>query len=674
MIKGLFEPDGWLQQVRANSKYRIGQAMMAESVARTIQQGGLSVMEAGTGVGKTYAYVLPALLSGRRVLISTATKNLQDQLFNRDIPELVQLLGQPVRTALLKGRSSYLCLHRMERAAEAVRTPAVTAALRKIISWSRTTQRGDLAELPGLGESSTLIPLITSTRDNCLGTDCPQARDCHVNKARREAASADVVVINHHLYFSDHQLRQTGHAQLLPSAEVVVFDEAHVLADVGRQYLGLELGTSQLMELCRDLLSVGLQKARGLAPWPDIHGALELAIQRWRLCWPEETYNTRRLEWEGPAPSGVDGTQWTEGLQALESAVRQAVRACANVLELDPEFARLNDRLQEIMRRLNLFGQACPAEHVRWIELSRQVRMVQTPLHIGEWMKSHVWAAPNSADEKADGATRARAFILTSATLTQQDRFDWFVAALGLEESATLRVPSPFDYARQGLLLIPRDMPEPAHPGHAAAVAAMTRQVVQHLRGKTLVLTTSLKAMQLIAQTLRADDGVQGMVEVLCQGESPKHELVERFRQVDANARGAVLVGSASFWEGVDIPGHALSCVIIDKLPFPSPADPWMKALGTSLRSKGLNPFQHHALPQAILALKQGVGRLIRQETDTGLMIIADKRLLTASYGRMMLASLPPMTRVTHLEEAWARWATHQSFHQGLPDETAPLV
>lgn len=668
---------GSLAQAVPGFQPRAGQTDMAMAVTQTLEQGGQLVVEAGTGVGKTYAYLVPVLLSGQRALVSTATKALQDQLFSRDIPRLVEVLGLPVRVALLKGRSNYLCLHRMEQArhsAEATQ-PGAQRALAKIESWSQATRTGDMAELTGLDERSSLWPLVTSTRDNCLGSSCPRYRACHVNLARKEAMASDVVVINHHLFFADMAVRESGVAELLPTVRVTVFDEAHQLNEIGVNFLGKQLSTVQLLELSRDVLATGLQLARGLVDWHALTDQLEKASRDLRLAAGMHRGSVR-LRWTEAVPEGVEAAEWTPALHKLAQALTHMQSGLETVAELAPDFQRLLERAQELGQKTDLFAKAPDPEGVRWAEVSAQLRLMESPLDIAQAFSALTQPVPARAMPPADGDAHdpdsvqalmagdprhgaepqappssglgQRAWIFTSATLGDEPSLRWFTEPCGLTSAQVMQVSSPFDYARQAALYVPEHLPKPGDPGHAGHVAQLVVEAVALLGGRTLVLTTTLNAMRSIGEYLQTRLDPALNVEVLVQGQSPKRRLMERFRQGAADGHpGCVLVASASFWEGFDVPGDALQLVVIDKLPFPPPGDPLFEARSQRITREGRSAFADHALPEAAVALKQGAGRLIRSETDCGVLVVCDTRLATMSYGRRLIRGLPEMRRLS---------------------------
>lgn len=647
-VEEAFAPDGVLSRAAEHFVPRSGQTEMALAVARAIEGAYPLVVEASTGVGKTFSYLVPALLSGERVLLSTATKALQDQLFGRDLPRLVESLGLPVRTALLKGRGSYLCLHRMEMARQDAHLPdgVSTRTLAKIEEWSQATRTGDLAELPGLDERSPVIPLVTSTRENCLGAQCPRFRACHVNLARREAMVADVVVINHHLFFADLAVRESGVAELLPSVRIAIFDEAHQLNETGVQFLGRNLTTGQLLDFARDMLAAGLQLARGLVDWQQVVGATEQAARELRLCAGKQ-YPGTKLRWTGETPDGLSASGWSEAVAAVHAACVQACAALDTVSEIAPDFVRLHERAAELAARAEGFVQACEPGCVRWVDVGTQLRLVESPLDISKAMKSKVLGA---------GEEGTKSWIFTSATLGDDDKLSWFTQPCGLADARVLKVGSPFDYERQAALYVPQDFPKPGDPSHTAKVAASAAAWARQLGGRTMVLTTTLRALRMIGEALQLAFEESGDLEVLVQGAMPKRVLIERFREGNTQGgRGCVLVASASFWEGIDVPGDALQLVIIDKLPFPPPNDPLAEARAKLLESQGRSAFNDYFLPEAAVALKQGAGRLIRRETDQGILVVCDGRLASMGYGRRLLRALPPMQRLASEQELMER-------------------
>ena len=631
-----FAAGGALARADAGYVEREVQQRFAQAVAAALDQRSALVAEAGTGVGKTFAYLVPLLLSGRRALVSTATKSLQDQLYLRDLPRLTQALGVPVRLALLKGRASYLCLHRLDQAGQggAPGQPVLlpdrfaVRALSRVQAWAQATVSGDLAELEGLNERSPVIPLITSTRENCLGSDCPKFAACHVVKARREAMVADIVVVNHHLFFADMALRDTGVAELLPSVDAAVFDEAHQLVEAGVQFLGTTLGSAQAIDFARDLLALGLQQARGLVDWQALASACEHAARDLRLAAAGtlgEVRGSLKVRW-GERSEQID---FISALHALSQACTAAAEGVQAVIDLGPDFVKLKERAGTLAQLAAAFQLEAAPSHVRWIDVSpQQARLVESPLDIREMLTEQRARAP-------------KAWIFTSATLGDDDDLSWFTATTGLEDAVKLRLGSPFDYAALARLYVPVRFPKPNEAGHAVAVATLAARCAAALGGRTFVLTTTLRALPVVAQTLRTelDAADCSHIELLVQGTQPKRALLQRFLSRPAS----VLIGSQTFWEGIDVPGDALQCVLIDKLPFPPPNDPLIEARVKRLESQGRNAFKECFVADAAVSLKQGAGRLIRSETDRGLLVVCDPRMAKMPYGARLRAALPPM-------------------------------
>lgn len=623
---------------------------MALAVAKALQAGEHLAVEAGTGVGKTFAYLVPVLLSGQRALLSTATQALQEQLFMRDIPAVSRALGLPVRAALLKGRSSYLCLHRLERArtvgSSAQRDPAVAAGLEQVQRWARLTRSGDVNELEGLDERSPLRPLITSTRHNCAGITCPQAAACHVNLARRQAREADWVVINHHLFFADQVMRETEAVDWLPETGVVVLDEAHQLNDTGVQLLAQSISSDQLHDLAREAGVLGNAWARGLRPWAHLVLKLEQACRAVGSL--ERGVGAQgRSAWTDITPVGLHPTAWLQAVSGLDQALTALLEAVTATAQSAADLTRLLERIKVLQ---NTWSQVAPgstspmdAASVRWIEwgADRSWRMVRAPLDSAARFSRLVHEAEPGV----------RSWIFASATLGHDDALSWFTRGLGLVGHPmlrTLRVASPFDHGDQASLFVPDDLPDPSDAAHTPELAARVAQWATRLGGRTLVLTTTLRAASRMAAALseQVHQGRCAPTLVLAQGRMSRGALLDRFRAAASTPHGAVLVASASFWEGVDLAGDSLQLLVIDKLPFPAPDDPLTAARAARLEAQGLKAFGDGYLPEAAMALKQGAGRLIRTETDRGVLVIGDRRLLTRSYGAQLLSSLPPMGRL----------------------------
>ncbi len=686
----MFAPDGPLSKVDAHFRPREGQTSMAQAVASTISMGGALVVEAGTGVGKTFAYLVPALLSGEKVVISTATKTLQDQLFGRDLPALIKALNLPTQMALLKGRANYVCLYRLNQSRQEGLFPDryVVSLLAKVERWALTTQTGDLSELEALDERSPLMPMITSTRDNCLGSECPQYKSCHVALARREALAADVVVINHHLFFADLSMKETGMAELLPNAQVLIFDEAHQLNEIGINFLGEQLSSYQLLELATDLLALGVSSGKGMGEWQALSSKLELASKTFKATF-SDLDRGQKLAWSEHAPEGLDASQWSQALANIEEVLTLAQEAIEPLSESAPEWVRLLERFEAAIVLTHVFSQTTKEGCVRWVELGGSVRLVQAPLEIAHILepriKGQASLSSNDLVKGSEDAMRAqgetneqgaqeegpqhstqhtqvgpsvanasplKSWIFTSATLGHDASLSWFTQPCGLESAQVLQVKSPFDYPKQAVLFVPKGMVLPSHADHSKEVSELAQKIVRVLRGRTLVLTTTLRALKDISERLKTLLKDDPQIEVLAQGEGSKTELMQRFRSASQGVddKAYVLVASASFWEGFDVPGDALQAVIIDKLPFPPPNDPMVQAKSKRLESLGKSPFNHYFLAEAAVSLKQGAGRLIRRESDKGVLVVCDTRLSGTGYGKRLMAALPPMAKASSEE------------------------
>jgi ATP-dependent DNA helicase DinG len=616
--------EGLLARSLEGFTFRSQQLEMAERVAAVLEHGGVLITEAGTGTGKTFAYLVPALLSGRKVLLSTGTRNLQDQLFHRDLPLVRDALGVPAQVALLKGRANYLCIHRMENVLleGRLRARVLVDHLTAVQRWSGRTVSGDIAELTEIPEDSEIWPLVTSTSDNCLGQECPVYSKCHLVEARRRAQEADLVVINHHLLCADFALKEEGFGELLPAADCIVVDEAHQLPETASNFFGLSVSGRQLLELARDSEQEYHREAGDLPEIPERAAALSKAVRDLRLSFGVEL---RRGPWRE-----ISGDR--QILAALEQVRQELARleeSLAAVRERGKGLASCCERCGALGLGLAALCEDGDADDVRWFETHRQsFRLTRTPLEIAGLFRAQMERHPAG-------------WIFTSATLAVGESFRHFQDRLGLEQAETARWESPFDYPRQALWLIPRGMPDPRTPGYTEAVLEVAVPVLEASRGRAFLLFTSHRALREAAELLetRID------YPILVQGSAPKGELLERFRRLG----NAVLLGTASFWEGVDVRGEALSCVLIDKLPFASPGDPVLQARIDALREQGGNPFMEFQVPQAAIALKQGAGRLIRDESDRGVLVVCDPRLLKKGYGHTFLASMPPMARTREL-------------------------
>jgi ATP-dependent DNA helicase DinG len=643
-INDLFSASGTLAKGIDGFRPRQSQTDMARAVADTIQSRGTLLAEAGTGTGKTFAYLVPALLWGGKVIISTGTKNLQDQLFLRDIPIVRQAMNAPVTVALLKGRANYLCHFHLERTQQNGRLTSRddVGYLRDIARFIKTTSSGDKAELSRVPENALIWNLVTSTRDNCLGAECTYYQDCFVMKARKEAQQADVVVVNHHLFFADVALKDTGVAELLPTANTVIFDEAHQLPDTATLFFGDTVSTSQVMELCRDVLAEGLTHARDGADWGAVVSTVEKAARDLRLTFPSEG---SRLALEQIAQS----SPFFSALEHLKSMLKQLAEVLSSQAERAETIEQCRVRTIEITAQLEAWNHVgLVDEHaakVLWVEaFSQALQLHQTPLSIAPIFSKQREGPP-------------RAWIFTSATLAVKNDFSHYTDQLGLSDEPAKSWPSPFDYANQALLYVPAHLPPPNSPGYTDAVVDAALPVIEAAGGRAFVLCTTLRAVKRVAERLREIfEQKKYNWPLLVQGELGRTELLSQFRA----SGNAVLVGSQSFWEGVDVRGDALSVVIIDKLPFAPPDDPVLAARIAEMEKRGLNGFMHHQLPEAIINLKQGAGRLIRDENDRGVLMICDSRIISKPYGRRIWQSLPAFRRTREI-------GTVQEFLSGRP-------
>lgn len=616
---------------------------MAKAIASAIASQKTLIAEAGTGTGKTFAYLVPALLWGGKVILSTGTKNLQDQLYLRDIPTVRKALHAPVSVALLKGRANYVCHFHLERTLQNGRLTSRedVGYLREISRFVKTTSSGDKAELSKVPESASVWNLVTSTRDTCVGAECQYYQDCFVMKARKEAQQADVVVVNHHLFFADVALKDTGVAELLPSANTVIFDEAHQLPETATLFFGETISTSQVLELCRDVLAEGLAHARDGAEWAKVVAPVERAARDLRLAFPQDVI---RLAVSQIAPSSA----FFPALETLQSELDAMIAVLENQAERAETIEQCRTRAIELQGKLSAWDSAqdkaadksdAGQERVLWVEaFSSSLQLHQTPLSIAPIFSKQREGSP-------------RAWIFTSATLAVKNDFNHYTSQMGLWNEPAQSWPSPFEYERQGLLYVPDNLPQPNSLNYTDAVIDAALPMIEASGGRAFFLCTTLRAVNRAAERLREEFAKKKLpFPLLVQGESGRTELLDRFRA----AGNAVLIGSQSFWEGVDVRGEALSLVIIDKLPFAPPDDPVLAARIEALEKKGLNGFMHHQLPEAIINLKQGAGRLIRDESDRGVLMICDPRLISKPYGRRIWQSLPAFKRTRDAKVACA--------------------
>jgi ATP-dependent DNA helicase DinG len=646
----VFGPGGALAGSVAGFVPRASQAEMAATVYDAVQGGVTLVAEAGTGTGKTFAYLVPVLLAGGKVLISTGTKPLQDQLFRKDLPAVLASLKLNVAAALLKGRANYLCLHRLDRAeAEGLLPTREDAAhLRAIRRFASETVTGDRAELPSVPENAGVWPLVTSTRDNCLGAECPRFTDCFLFKARREAQAADVVVVNHHLFLADLAMREDSIRDFLPTVDTVVLDEAHQLPSIAADFFGVTLSLGQLLEAGRDARTLGLSRAADGASWTLLTSRYERAVRDVRLALAD-------CGLVAGSRTPLDRLRRREALQESVQGVDAAATEVARALEInrarDGEIDLLANRFAELRRQLQDWSRALgesPREDDAPPEEDPSVRWVAVSQHGAQFNRTPL--APGQALARVRG-TLPQPWILTSATLTTAGRFDHFLAELGIENCVTARWESPFDFDRQGLFYLPRDLPAPSDPRFPEHVAETAWPLIRANGGRAFVLCTTLRAVDRVAQRLGQLIESESLdLPLLVQGASTRRALIDAFRA----AGNAVLVGSVSFWEGIDIRGEALSLVVIDKLPFAPPDDPVVEAKIRHLKRAGRNAFNEYQLPEAVMLMKQGAGRLIRDEHDRGVLMILDERLVTKSYGRTVVASLPSFARTRSEADAIA--------------------
>ncbi|MDI6748049.1 MAG: ATP-dependent DNA helicase [Rhodocyclaceae bacterium] len=678
-LERLFAADGPLARAISGYRLRDQQVAMARQVFAAIESNSVLIAEAGTGTGKTFAYLAPALLAGGKVIISTGTKTLQDQLFNRDLPTVRDALGMPATVALLKGRSNYVCPYHLERALAGGRlnSRAEVIHLNAIARFAKATASGDKAECRDVPDDSGAWPLATSTRDNCLGQECAYVKECFVVAARREALAADVVVVNHHLFFADVMLKDDGMGELLPSCNTVIFDEAHQLPEVAGLFFGEAIGTGQLLDLAHDTKLEGIAAAKDYPPLQDAARALEKATRDLRLAFKHEGLRLSFAQWQThtaavAALAELQGTldelnKHIESQAGRSEGLANCLRRCGETIyqlrhwqnqkvgagEMKyPVAGTANPPLPQPLPReggggrseslRDFHGDDEEEIYVRWVEVgSYAVTLNRTPLSVANIFRRQLEGHP-------------RAWIFTSATLAVGSDFSHYQQALGLSEATTGRWDSPFDYPANALLYCPQGLPEPNHPDYSEAVVEAAWPVIRAssaARGGAFVLCTSLRAMRRIHELLATRIAAAGAeMPLLLQGECSKSELLDRFRQLG----NAVLVASQSFWEGVDVRGAALSLVVIDKLPFAPPDDPVLTARIDSLKQQGRNAFFEVQLPRAVISMKQGAGRLIRDEVDRGVLMVCDPRLIGKSYGRRIWQSLPPMRRSRELADVEA--------------------
>lgn len=644
-IQDIFSRNGPFAEADESYRERPAQVELAQAIDDTIVSGGTLVAEAGTGTGKTWAYLVPAMLGGGKVLVSTGTRTLQDQLFTRDLPRVREVLGLPLAIALLKGRSNYVCHYHLEKLQSddrGLKSRSEVHQLRQIQTFVQRSDTGDRADLGQIPEDADIWNRVTSTRENCLGQDCPNVRDCFVLKARRKAQDSEIIVINHALFMADLVLREEGVTDLLPAADTVIFDEAHQLPDTATRFLGQSISTHQLLDACRVIETAGLAHARESANWSEQAGRIEQAARDMRLaCAVLDRLPGRRVTFEAfPDPVEFDAAR-----ERLGQALDEVGAMLAAIEQVHPDLAAAARVVEGLSARLQEWGKPgrsektpVPADRmlVRWVEAGlHHVRLHAAPLSVAEAFSRY--------------HQPGQSWIFTSATLSVQGDFSHFTSRLGLEDARTMSLASPFDYSSQALLYVPQHLPAPQSPDFQAAFVAELLPLIIASRGHTLVLCTTLKAVENIAALIADALDAQGLSwPVMRQGNGSRRDLLERFRTTEH----AILVGSASFWEGIDVQGEQLTLVAIDKLPFAPPDDPVLDARLRACRMAGGNPFMEYQLPEAAISLKQGAGRLIRSETDWGVLMVGDTRLVDKPYGKPLWRGLPPFARTREQQVA----------------------
>lgn len=619
-VSQCFAKEGALAKAIPGFKARQSQLDMAHAVASVIKDKKQLVVEAGTGTGKTFAYLAPALLAGKKVIVSTGTKALQEQLFHRDLPLVKDALKPRFRTALLKGRSNYLCQYRLE--VNGQHPPfddrEFLHDMSEVRKWSSQTDSGDLGELTTIEENSRAIPFVTSNVENCLSKDCPNIGDCHVMTARKDALEADLVVVNHHLFFADMALKDTGFGELIPDVDVIIFDEAHQIPDIASEYFGEHFSSRQVFELCKDIQAEYAANLRDLQQLNKAAMTLEKNILDMRLVF------------------GIDPEKGNWRDRSRNDAIQQAIKHISKSFEFLYDVLKLAisrsdaidncfDRLVQLKGKFEKVNLVEDTGFSYWYETTkRHFSLHITPLSIADKFGGYV-----------DESTAS--WVFTSATVSVDDKFEHYTGQLGIQDARTLLLGSPFDYQKQALFCVPRYFPEPNDKAAVAAITELALELITASRGRAFLLFTSHRVMSLVAQ--RLEDKTP--LPILVQGTTSKRLLLEKFTKL----KHAVLLGTGSFWEGVDVRGDTLSLVMIDKLPFASPDDPLLQARIEDCKRKGLDPFSEVQIPQAVITLKQGVGRLIRDVTDRGVLVICDPRLVTRGYGEVFLRSLPDMRR-----------------------------
>ena len=638
--ESIFSEDGLLSKYLESFRYRPQQQSMSDAVETALNNYSQLIVEAGTGVGKTFAYLIPALLSKQKVVISTGTKHLQDQLYFKDLPTILKILKLPVKTALLKGRANYLCLHRMEHHATTAQmhNQQLAGKINIIKEWSQFTKTGEIAEVTAIYENDVVWPNVTSTIDNCLGTECPSYDKCYVINARKKAQQADVVIINHHLFFADLALKMEGFGELLPSANSVIFDEAHQLPGLASTFLAASTSSRQINDLASDALSSQIEEVPEAREVRPIIDALKKAVAEFQLVLSSK--NGRYPWYEIISISKIE-----DQFDLLCKAIHELHEVISPLSDRGKVMNKCVERCERIEQSLCLISEG-NEERINWLEsFERGFKLHSTPLVVADSFQEFMQQYKCS-------------WIFTSATLTVNAKFDHFQQQLGLADAETLMLDSPYDYQNNTRLYLPVINVEPNDKNYTNKVIDAVLPILEFIQGRTFLLFTSHRALRIAASYLAGHEEFT----LLVQGDAPRRELLSIFSKTD----NAVLLGTSSFWEGVDIRGEALSCVVIDKLPFAAPDDPVLSGRLQALRQTGENPFMKYQLPQAVISLKQGVGRLIRDEEDYGVVIICDPRMLTKPYGKTFINSLPNMLRTSSLDDAINFLELRESGHEAF--------
>jgi ATP-dependent DNA helicase DinG len=633
-LSEFFGPDSPLRKLLPGFQPRAGQAWMAEAVEETIANAGQLVVEAGTGTGKTFAYLLPALMSGRKTIISTGTKALQDQLYHRDLPLIGKAVGRPVSTALLKGRANYLCLYRLETIADHAAADSMIDDLNVVRMWRHRTKSGDKAELVDVAEDSPVWPLVTSTADNCMGSECPVYQKCHVVRARRAAQDADMVVVNHYLLLADLAMKEEGFIEFLPGAEAIIIDEAHQIPDLAAQFFGVALGTREIERLINEVRAATISLHQS-----ELQRRVDKVVTAIRVLRADAPSKDGRYEMSAV----IDDIR--AALNGLGDALRILHKAIADFVEVSPEIDSLNHTMLGMLERLALLASDDNWDGLRWLEVNpRSLRMNLTPLDVAGTIGGLV----NAGNQ---------AWVFTSATLAIAEDFSHFTERMGISQAKALTFPSPYELRKNGLIFLPPDMPQPSDPTHTERMMENVMPLLKATSGGMFCLFTSHRALSNARKWANSNRKQLDGRLLLVQGDAPRDDLLRRFR----NDGSAVLLGTGSFWEGVDVRGQALTIVAIDKLPFASPSDPMMMARLEFIRRQGGNGFADHQLPVAALALKQGAGRLLRDESDYGVVVLCDPRIRTKNYGRLFLKCLEPMETTDVVREVKQFLKRHQA-------------